>query len=431
MELVELSEKEFEKFASKHPQANFYQTKEWGHLKETNHWNMHLLGLKDNKKIIAGGLLLSKKLIGKKRMFYSPRGFLIDYNNYEILKIFTQELKQYVKKHRGIFVKIDPNIMYQQRDLYGNIVENGENNYKAYKNLIKLGYRHLGFNLMQEELQPRWVFITKTKNTTVEEVMKKMDPKTRQILRRNERNLIKCREIDYDELPVFKNIMQHTGDRREFIDRPLSYYQNMYKYLHDSGILKILLAEIDANELIEKLNNDCVELNNEYDDRKNKYENNIIKMNQKKYEQKQKETLEQIDRAKNKIEEINKLKEQYGEIITLGGILFLIYGKEVVSLVGGSYKDLMEFQSAYNLHFEMLKYAIEHNYDRYNFYGITGDFSEKNPLYGLYSFKRDFGGEVVELIGEFDLIINTPLYYLYKIAFACYHKIKQIKNKHS
>ena len=59
--------------------------------------------------------------------------------------------------------------------------------------------------------------------------------------------------------------------------------------------------------------------------------------------------------------------------------------------------------------------------------GITGDFDEKNPLYGLYLFKRGFGGKVVELIGEFDLIINTPLYYLYKIAFACYHKIKQIK----
>jgi len=429
MELVKLSEKEFSKFASKHSQANFYQTVEWGQLKKTNKWDMHLLGLKDGKKIIAGGLLLSKKLFGNRKMFYSPRGFLIDYSNFEVLNIFTKEVRKYVKKEKGIFIKIDPNIMYQQRDLYGKVVPEGENNYEGYKNLKRLGYRHLGFNLMQEELQPRWVFITKTKNTTVDDIMKGMDSKTRQILRKNERNMIKCREIGYDELPVFKDIMQHTGDRREFIDRPLSYYQNMYSHLHDSGILKILLAEINTAELINKLNKDKLELEKDYDDRKNKYENNIIKMNSNKYEQKQKEVKKDIDKIKDMVQHIKELAQEHGEVITLGGILFLIYGNEVLSLVGGSYKELMEFQSAYTLHFEMMKYAIENNYDRYNFYGITGDFNETNPLYGLYSFKRDFGGEVVELIGEFDLIINKPLYYMYKIAFYCYHTLKNIKNK--
>ena len=79
-----------------------------------------------------------------------------------------------------------------------------------------------------------------------------------------------------------------------------------------------------------------------------------------------------------------------------------------------------------------MKYAIENNYDRYNFYGITGDFNEKtNPLYGLYSFKRDFGGYVVEFMGEFDLVINKPLYWLYKMAFKTVKKLKHIKMKFS
>lgn len=154
-------------------------------------------------------------------------------------------------------------------------------------------------------------------------------------------------------------------------------------------------------------------------------------MNANKYEQKQNEILKEITRTEERIKHIEELKAKHGDVIILGGILFLIYGKEVLSLVGGSYKELMEFQSAYNLHFEMLKYAIVNNYDRYNFYGITGDFREENPLYGLYSFKRDFGGEVVEMIGEFDLIINKPLYYMYKIAYAAYHSLKKLKNKKS
>jgi len=429
MKLVELTEKEFKNFADKHTQVNFHQTKEWGKLKQENGWKMHLIGLKDDKnKIIAGALLLSKMTPIKKRMFYSPRGFLIDYNNFELLKEFTQKIKSYVKKENGIFLKIDPYVSYQDRDINGNIVENGNNNKESYKNLIKLGYKHFGFNLMQDTLQPRWMFITKTKGKTIDDLMKDMDSKTRQILRKNERDLIKCREIDYDELPLFKDIMQHTGDRRDFIDRPLKYYQEMYNHLGKSGILKILIAELNTTDLINQLTSEIKSYENEFKERKEKHDQDPSKMNEKKYESKQKETKSNIERIEKRKEKIEKLKKENGEVITLGGILFLIYGNEVLSLVGGSYSKFMEFQSAYTIHFEGMKMALNEGYERYNFYGITGDFREENPLFGLYSFKRDFGGEVVELLGEFDLIINKPFYYLYKLAYASYRTLKNIKN---
>lgn len=429
MELIELTEKEFKNFADKHPQINFHQTKEWGHLKEENGWKMHLIGLKDDKnKIVAGALLLSKMTPIKRKMFYSPRGFLIDYNNFNLLKEFTSKVKEYVKKEKGIFLKIDPYVSYQDRDINGNIVENGNNNKESYKNLVKLGYKHFGFNLMQDTLQPRWMFITKTKGKTIDDLMKDMDSKTRQILRKNERDLIKCREISYDELPLFKDIMQHTGDRRDFIDRPLKYYQEMYNHLGKNGILKILVAELNTTDLINQLTSEITSYENEYKERKEKHDKDPSKMNEKKYESKQKETKSNIERIQKRKEKIEKLKKENGEIITLGGILFLIYGNEVLSLVGGSYSKFMEFQSAYTIHFEGMKMALNEGYERYNFYGITGDFREENPLFGLYSFKRDFGGEVVELLGEFDLIINKPLYYLYKLAYASYRTLKNIKN---
>lgn len=429
MELIELTEKEFKEFADNHPQISFHQTNEWGHLKENNGWDMHLVGLKDeNNKIVAGALLLSKMTPIKRKMFYSPRGFLIDYSNYDLLKEFTEKIKKYVKANKGIFIKIDPYIDYKERDINGDIVENGIDNTLAFNNLKKLGYKHFGFNLMQDTLQPRWIFITKTKDTTVDEIMKNMDSKTRQILRKNERDLIKCREISYDELPKFKDIMQHTGDRRDFIDRPLKYYQDMYNSLAPSGILKILIAELNTQELLDALNNEIDTYKKEYDDRKKLHDKDPSKMNENKYQSKQKETENNIERVNKRIEKIEKLKEENGEIITLGGILFLIYGNEVLSLVGGSYSKFMEFQSAYTVHFAGMKYAIENNFERYNFYGITGVFDEKNPLYGLYSFKRDFGGQVVELIGEFDLVISKPLYILYKTAYKCYRGIKNLIN---
>ena len=428
MEFTELTIEEFKDFSINHPQASFYQTINWGELKRENGWIPHLVGIKKNNKVIAASLILSKQVKLGKNMFYAPRGFLIDYNDLDLLTFFTNSIKKYVKHRKGIFLKIDPYISYQERDLLGKVVENGKNNKDAYNNLIKLGYKHFGFNLMQETLQPRWIFITPSKDTTVEEVMKNMDAKTRQILRKNERNKIKVREIEYDELDKFKDIMAHTGERREFIDRPLSYYQEMYKHLHDDGILKILIAELNTTELINEYDNEINTFKNEKADREEKYNKDPSKMNKDKYLEKQNHCDKEIERIEKTKQHIADLKEKHGEIITLGGILFLIYGNEVLSLVGGSYKEFMEFQSAYTVHFAGLKYAIENNYERYNFYGITGIFDENNPLFGLYSFKRDFGGKVVELIGEFDLVINKPLYILYKVAFKMYKGFKNIKN---
>ena len=431
MKLKKLTKKEFKTFADKNPEITFHQTEEWANLKKVNNWDAHYIGLEDdNKKIVAGALLLSKTLpIIKKKMFYSPRGFLIDYNNKELLKKFTEEIKKYAKTENAIFIKIDPFVEYQEHDNNGDIVKNGYNNKDAVENLKSLGYKFFGFNLMQDTLQPRWMHVIETKDRTLDDVMKDMESKTRQILRKNEKCGITTREITRDELPIFKDIMKHTIDRCEFVDRPLSYYEAMWDALHDSGILKILIAEIDFNKYEKNTLEEKEEIENNLKDRIYKKEKNILKMNDKKYNSSNKQDEEAIKRLEKQLEKIKALKDEYGDKEILGGILFLIYGNEVLSLHGGSHAKLMQFQSAYTIHFEGVKMAVEGNYNRYNFYGITGDFRKENPLYGLYLFKKSFGGHVVELIGEYDLIVSKFWYTLYNLAFKTYHKLKNIKNK--
>ena len=431
MKLKKLTKKEFKTFADKNPEITFHQTEEWANLKKVNNWDAHYIGLEDdNKKIVAGALLLSKTLpIIKKKMFYSPRGFLIDYNNKELLKKFTEEIKKYAKTENAIFIKIDPFVEYQEHDNNGDIVKNGYNNKDAVENLKSLGYKFFGFNLMQDTLQPRWMHVIETKDRNLDDVMKDMESKTRQILRKNEKCGITTREITRDELPIFKDIMKHTSDRREFVDRPLSYYEAMWDALHDSGILKILIAEIDFNKYEKNTLEEKEEIENNLKDRIYKKEKNILKMNDKKYNSSNKQDEEAIKRLEKQLEKIKELKDEYGDKEIFGGILFLIYGNEVLSLHGGSHAKLMQFQSAYTIHFEGVKMAVEGNYNRYNFYGITGDFRKENPLYGLYLFKKSFGGHVVELIGEYDLIVSKFWYTVYNLAFKTYHKLKNIKNK--
>ena len=58
----------------------------------------------------------------------------------------------------------------------------------------------------------------------------------------------------------------------------------------------------------------------------------------------------------------------------------------------------------------MIKFAKAHHIDRYNFYGITGDFSENAEDYGVQRFKEGFNANVYEYIGDFVKPIK-PLFY--------------------
>ena len=390
MKLVELNKNEFKTFVDKSEQVTFHQTRNWGILKKSNGWHPYYVGLDNKGQIKAAALILSKDVpMIKKRIMYSPRGFIINYKDLELLRVFTREIRKFAESKNVIFVRIDPYVMYKERDINGDLVEGGIDNSRVVDNLKELGYQHFGFNLMQEALQPRWMHVINTEGKTLDEVMAGFESKTRQIIRKNERNGIHTREIKENELPLFKEIMQQTSERRDFLDRPLSYYEEMWKAMHNDGILKIMIAYIDFDEYLENTTREKEKIEKEMNDR--------------------------------------QTKNEYGHKLNLGAILFLIYGNEVLSLFGGSLEKFMNFQSAYTLHFEGIKYAVEHGYKRYNFYGITGDFSKDNPLYGLYLFKKSFGGEVVELIGEFDLIINKFWYTMYQKVFPMYKNLKRKK----
>jgi peptidoglycan pentaglycine glycine transferase (the fourth and fifth glycine) len=86
----------------------------------------------------------------------------------------------------------------------------------------------------------------------------------------------------------------------------------------------------------------------------------------------------------------------------------------------------MKFKGQYFLNNEMIKYAIDNGYEKYNFYGITGDFTEDSPMYGLFDFKRGFGANVEELIGEFTYITNNFYFHIYNGMFAVYKKLKKV-----
>ncbi|MGI6324822.1 MAG: peptidoglycan bridge formation glycyltransferase FemA/FemB family protein [Bacilli bacterium] len=423
MKFTILSEDEFRTFAANHPLSNFHQTIEWGLLKEKTGWHMHLVGLKKDNHIIAATMLLSNKILGGLNIFYCPRGFLIDFNDYETLSFFTKELKKYISKNKGIFLKIDPYIIHKERDINGNIIGNGIDNSHIISYLKKLKYRHYGFNIYNETLQPRWLSVLSLENKDEQQILKEMDYQTRQNVNRTLKLALDVEELDYDNIDRYKNIMLHTSQRRHFVDRPLKYYQDMYSILKPKDMIKILIVSLDTDKYLKKLEQqlgEAIQI-------KNDLENQLaITPNSYKFNNRLKEINTNINNLNTKIKDAIALKNKYGSHIDLAGSMFITYGPEIVYLYSGAYNEFMKFNAQYRLQWEMIKYGLENNFKNYNFYGITGDFSNENEQYGIYAFKKGFNANVVELIGEFDLVINNWYYSLYKFLFWGYKLLKKI-----
>ena len=57
-------------------------------------------------------------------------------------------------------------------------------------------------------------------------------------------------------------------------------------------------------------------------------------------------------------------------------------------LSSGSNPKYNEFMGAYCLQWDMIRYAKEKGIERYNFYGITGDFGEDAKIMVFNNLKR-------------------------------------------
>lgn len=408
MEFIKLTEKEYRNFWENHPLKTFLSAPEIGHLRKNNGWNLEYVGVKDNKSLVAATMLVSiKRKLGKKE-FYSPRGYLIDFNNKELVNYFTEELKKYIKKNNGYVLRIDPYVIYKQRDIDGNIVENGIDNSSVVSNLYRLGFKKVPIKDME---QVGWMFSLDIGEKKEKEILDEMKPNTRNTIRKASKIGITIRELGYDELDKFQDIMIQTGQRKNFSIRKLSYYQDMYKLLHDKNQIKYVITELDLNNYLERLEED-----------REKKVKELSKLNDAKYNDGKRKSLNnEISSFDKQIKETKDIRKSTGkDKIILSGSMFIMIQPEIIYLSSGNYEEYLHFNSQYLIQWDMIKYGIAHKFKKHNFYGIPANINERPKDYGIYEFKRGFNGYVEELIGEFELPIAKE-YYILKLI----HKIRK------
>ena len=113
----------------------------------------------------------------------------------------------------------------------------------------------------------------------------------------------------------------------------------------------------------------------------------------------------------------------------IAGTLAILFGDKVWYLYGASSNVRRETMPNYSLQWEMIRWAIENKCRIYDFRGVSGDLDESNPLYGLYKFKKGFNSELVEFVGEYDLVLN---HFWLNVVNACtkvYRKMNTIRYK--
>ena len=379
MKFVMLSYEEFSSFSNSFIGNSFYQSYEWAKVKELTGWKSYFVGIVDNDNIVAASLILGKKIYLNKYLYYAPRGMLVDYNNTLLLKFFVNEIKSFLINKSGIVFKIDPLIEYQRHDNDGVIL--GPFNEKIINSLVNMGFIHHGFTkgYNTNEIQMRWSYyldITKS----MEDIKKDMDQRCRRCIKKYERYPLEMVYVDNTrKLRNFKNIMESTARRQNHFDRSIEYYNNLNNLLGNRSLLTVIY--LDKDKYLKECCGDRL-----YD---------IVR------------------------------KSKRSKIPISAGV-FIFDNDRLNYVYGGTYKKYMPLMAQYKMQMEMINLAKERDLPIYDFGGISGDFNVESENYGVYEFKRGFGGYAIEYIGEFDLILDKFGYFIYNMGYRLYRNTKKV-----
>ena len=106
-----------------------------------------------------------------------------------------------------------------------------------------------------------------------------------------------------------------------------------------------------------------------------------------------------------------------------------MYGNKTWYLYGASSNSYRNLMPNYLLQWEMIKIALDRKDDVYDLRGVSGVVDENHPQYGLYRFKKGFGAEFTEFIGEVYISFKPFVNSLYKTSEKLFRTFRGFINK--
>lgn len=386
--LRSISKLEFESYIEKQADAHFMQSTAWGEFEKVIHFvTPHYLGLTDeNNNIVAATLILEEHLPLNCSNLYAPRGFAIDYNNKQILKIFIYKLKNFAKARKATSIRINPN--------------NSEESLK--QTLKDLNFKRTKKNRLIEYTYS--IDLTKP----LKEIEKLYSDNIKEKLLLTEKydiELLPATAKNLEELFTLKN-----NENKE-------YYKTLYEIFsnNENAKIKLFLGKLHITKTLKILEKELIRINNQIA---------IIPIDNLDKSSKEKLTnlRKQKDHINLDLKRFKNYKLEYGNYLIVSAALMMEDKNKVWVLIETNNNVLSETNLNYRIYSEYIKYYKNNSFNLFNQLSPL----ESNPSFNEY--KKEFGGKLIKYIGEYVLVTNHFTNFIQQKIIPLFSKFKRKEN---
>lgn len=413
--LKELTNDEFDEFSKNYNISTVYQTSQYALTMNNQDYDSILLGLVDSNNIIQAATLI---LITNNRKFkfaYSPRGYLIDYRNEELVTLFTSFIKEYLNKNNVVTLKINPPIF---KTIY-YIKENNiyKNNYYDHilNFLISLGYKHLGYNSYFEGIRPRFEAVINLESDE-KDIFDNLKRELKTKIRNAKKTGIKIIKGTDNDLNILYDQIKIKYPRN------FKYLEDTYKFFKKNNSIDFYYTKLDTvkylqetGKSLEEKENEVLKINNKIQSNNSSNKNISKKMNM---------DLD-VYKYNKQLVEATKLLKEYPDGLITSSALIAKYKDEVTLLIDGHNKLYKNLNAKHLLIWELCKIYKKEGYKKFNLGGIANINIDDNKYKGLNNFKQSFNPYIIEYMGDLEIITNSSLYFMYSNSIAIKNIIKK------
>ncbi|MBE6791449.1 MAG: aminoacyltransferase [Ruminococcaceae bacterium] len=425
----------FEEFVLSHG-GNYLHSVKWSLVKKE--WNSRFYsGFSESGERVLTALVMERKIPFAGKIWYCPSGALFDYKNEDLLQAFSVFMKKELKKNRVTALFYDPLIPLR---INGEKREEGK---CAHDALINNGFilnTDASKTLYKSPVQLITPLVSpEGERFSPEKLLKSFEKGVRYSVRVGEgrgltEEIYTIEDIEKDPgiMEDFLSVMRDTSERSDFVERGGDYCKRIMEVFGKEG-LDMMLIYYDKNRdkaLQEEKLKRRAELLSALESAPEKKIRGI------------KEEIDSIDKGTAHFEERMRETENEKDRICVSGGMTLHYGGMSSCLFGGSRNILRNnLRASHFFNYRRICHSIEKG-NSYHDLGYV--LLEKTPpeedgtlgickaapdFEGILSFKKSFGSDYIEFIGEYVLVSDKLLYFSYTNLLDKIRGVQSILNR--
>ena len=399
MDIKEIKPEVFSEYAKNHILKNFFQTKEYGDLMKHSDFSVMYVGAYHKGLIVGASLILYKSIGPNMKYGYAPRGFLVDFYDDALLKMFTKKIKEYFLLKGFAFIKINPEVTYSIINFDDKSKLVNSKSKDLVSKLKELGYDKLRDNLYFESLLPKYtpVIYLPSYDFNV------LDEKLLNNMKESELSGVSLTNGNEEDIEKFYSFVSEKENKTS------TYYKFFYKEFKKSDMVDLLMVNLNYETYAKYLQKQYI-----FEQEKNDALNRQFELTPNDAALYAKKT--RSDDVMNKISAdialANQRMHENNTTEVLGAAFVVKYEGRVTIIISGYNKDFQGIDIKSYIFYKIIEEYKKAGYLYLDLYGITADFTDSNPYKTLNDFKLKFKPTVYEYIGEFDLIVNKPFHQL-------------------